>query len=580
MAIATITAAADAIAGELAAGVASGLFPLPMVINRAFLHQYGDASTDINCTVEPATREPEQIARGQKQATMQILVMISQRVTARDNATLDPLCNLVESIQDYYTASRPLTGILNVQVAGHVSQDAMYDQGMLYEKSEFVSYFMIDLWAYGKLGPIALTVTAPATATGGVGFAFTVTAKDADGVVPHGYKGTITFSSGDTAAMLPSNGTLTNGVGIFTAQLNTTGSQVLTAADINTPSITGQSGVIAVSQSTAPVKFTITYPLFVTAGTGFSLTVTAQQANGATAPSYTGTVHFTTSDTGPSTAIPANGTLANGVGTFSATLTKSGNQTIIATDTGSSTLTGRTTPHVVVSAAPLAQFSLTAPSSAQAGAGFAFAIVAQDVYHNLQSSPSVVVHFTSSDGGATLPADTQILAGSRTVSATLNTPGNQTLTATDLAASSITGHSGSITVPGGGGGGGGGPPPVLARFGWSGNTTYPSNAKPFTLTLQALDSAGNLLTSYQGSATISSGMDTTGDPSLITFDGLGGGDGGGGNRLPYQVTLNNGQYILTVYVGGVFQAILDLHAVDDATGLITGDVDLLIGPPV
>src|SRR5262249_38726895 len=54
------------------------------------------------------------------------------------------------------------------------------------------------------------------------------------------------------------------------------------------------------------------------------------------------------------------------------------------------------------------------------------------------------VHFTSSDGSATLPADSTLMAGTRSFSATLKTVGNQTITATDTANNSITGTSGIV----------------------------------------------------------------------------------------------------------------------------------------
>lgn len=57
-----------------------------------------------------------------------------------------------------------------------------------------------------------------------------------------------------------------------------------------------------------------------------------------TATGYAGTVHFTSTD-GLAT-LPANSTLTNGVGTFSATLRTAGNQTITATDTVTASITG------------------------------------------------------------------------------------------------------------------------------------------------------------------------------------------------------------------------------------------------
>ncbi len=84
-------------------------------------------------------------------------------------------------------------------------------------------------------------------------------------------------------------------------------------------------------------------PAGVTAGTPFSVTVTAQDQYGNTATGYNGTVRFTSTDTGSGVSLPANSTLTNGTGTFSATLVTIGNQTITATDTSNSSITGSAT---------------------------------------------------------------------------------------------------------------------------------------------------------------------------------------------------------------------------------------------
>ncbi len=56
------------------------------------------------------------------------------------------------------------------------------------------------------------------------------------------------------------------------------------------------------------------------------------------------------------------------------------------------------------------------------------------------------VHFTSSDGQAVLPANATLTNGVGTFSVTLETAGNQTVTATDTTTSSITGTSNTIAV--------------------------------------------------------------------------------------------------------------------------------------
>jgi len=74
-------------------------------------------------------------------------------------------------------------------------------------------------------------VSAPASATAGTAFSFTVTAQDQFNNTATGYAGTIHFASSDAQAVLPTNSTLSNGTGTFNATLKTAGSQTISATD-------------------------------------------------------------------------------------------------------------------------------------------------------------------------------------------------------------------------------------------------------------------------------------------------------------------------------------------------------------
>ena len=122
------------------------------------------------------------------------------------------------------------------------------------------------------------SVTAPASASAGSLFSFTVTAFDASNNVASGYIGTIHFSSSDPQAILPANSALTGGTADFAATLKTIGTQSIKATDTVTASISGSSLAINVSAATAenPVPF-LDQPLVPTAvvpgARGFTLTV-------------------------------------------------------------------------------------------------------------------------------------------------------------------------------------------------------------------------------------------------------------------------------------------------------------------
>jgi len=183
----------------------------------------------------------------------------------------------------------------------------------------------------------------PSPTTAGVAGSFAVTARDAYGNVATGYTGTVHFTSSDGKALLPANYTFTAGdVGVhtFSAVLKTAGTQSITATDTTTAGISGTDGGITVNPGTAS-QFIITAPSSVTAGVAFSLTVTVEDAYGNVATGYTGTIHFSSTDS--KATLPADYTFTAadaGVHTFSkVTLRTTGYQTIRITDTLDSSLT-------------------------------------------------------------------------------------------------------------------------------------------------------------------------------------------------------------------------------------------------
>jgi uncharacterized repeat protein (TIGR01451 family) len=95
-------------------------------------------------------------------------------------------------------------------------------------------------------------VTAPASASAGTAFQFTVTALDANNHKVAGYTGRIHFTSSDRCAALPPDATLSGGVGTFFATLKTAGKQTLTVSDKAAASITGRSGPISVAEPKFP----------------------------------------------------------------------------------------------------------------------------------------------------------------------------------------------------------------------------------------------------------------------------------------------------------------------------------------
>jgi PEP-CTERM motif len=388
------------------------------------------------------------------------------------------------------------------------------------------------------------SVIAPATATAGVAFNFTVTALDQFSNVATGYTGTVHFTATDPGATLPANSTLTNGTGTFSASLRTTGSQTITATDSVNPAITGTSSSIAVSPGPA-THFLVTAPATATAGGALNFTVTALDQFNNTATGYTGTVHFTATD--GSATLPANSTLTNGTGTFSATLKTTGSQTITATDSVNPAITG-TSNSINVSPGPGTQFVVTPPATATAGVAFNFTVTAVDQFHNVVTGYAGTVHFTSSDPAAVLPANSTLTGGTGTFSATLKTAGNQTITATDTVTASITGTSVPIAAS----------PSSATHFSVTAPATS-TGGTAFNFTVTALDQFGNVATGYAGTVHF-----TSTDPSAI---------------LPANSTLTSGtrSFSATLRTGGS----QTITATDTVSASITGTSNGIAssGPP-
>src|SRR4029077_20968186 len=133
------------------------------------------------------------------------------------------------------------------------------------------------------------SVMAPATATTGTPFNFTVTAEDALNNTVTGYTGTVHFTSSDSQAVLPANTTLTSGTGTFAVTLKTGGSQTITATETVNGAVTGSSSGITVS---APPSFSLSVSpsslLTAQTTTSVPVTVTANPMNG-----FTGAVNVT-----------------------------------------------------------------------------------------------------------------------------------------------------------------------------------------------------------------------------------------------------------------------------------------------
>jgi hypothetical protein len=140
-------------------------------------------------------------------------------------------------------------------------------------------------------------------------------------------------------------------------------SSFVTACGVVGNSSTNVGGGVGGGSQTDTTHFSVTTPVSATARTQVSFTVTALDASNNVVTSYSGTVHFTSTDA--QALLPGNSTLVNGTGTFSAEL-DAGSWTISATAAATASITGTSS---MISVTAPAQLAITPgnPPSGTAG---------------------------------------------------------------------------------------------------------------------------------------------------------------------------------------------------------------------
>ena len=296
-------------------------------------------------------------------------------------------------------------------------------------------------------GAVSFIVSGfPSSTVAGVAHTVTVTAKDAANNTVTGYSGTVKITSSDGKAVLPGNSVLTSGVGTFSVTLETTGSQVVTATDTVTNSITGSQSSIQVNPSVFD-QFGIGVPGTVTAGSTFgSITVAAYDAYNNVKTDYTGSIYFTSSDS--AATLPYNSSSKylfvsgdGGVHTFSGfTLQTTPSQTITVTDGSLS----KQSTSITVNAGTLDHFVFNSVGAQTAGSAFSIKVTAMDKYGNIVSGYVGTPSLTCSAGSITPTTMNAFVSGVGSTSVTLTNAGSGVnITATD---STRIGTSNTFTV--------------------------------------------------------------------------------------------------------------------------------------
>jgi type II secretory pathway pseudopilin PulG len=369
------------------------------------------------------------------------------------------------------------------------------------------------------------TVANPGTQTAGTHFNLTITATDAYGNAAN-YTGTktITFTGAGTSPngnrpTYPASVTF-NASGVGTATITLFDAQTNITLTATQGGITGTSGAFTVGPAAAGA-FTVSNPGTQTAGTPFSVTITAVDTYG-NAANYTGakTITFSgpgTSPKGNAPVYPASVTFnANGVGTATP-ITLYDAQAATALTATQGAITGTSTPFAVNGLSTVSAFTITNPGTQTAGTAFNVTITTTDAYGNTANyTGTQTITFTgpgtSTDGNApTYPASVSFSAGVGTANMTFyDAQTSTTLTAT---AGALTGTSTAFAVNNA----------VASSFTVANPGTQTAGTH-FNLTITATDAYGNAA-NYTGTKT-------------ITFTGAGTSPNGNRPTYPASVTFN------------------------------------------
>ncbi|MDF5690152.1 invasin domain 3-containing protein [Aquirufa aurantiipilula] len=395
--------------------------------NSVFFDQYSSGSTTsgagyvvvllVNATTNAYT-STSQISgnSGPVGTTLDNFAVANTPTTGNSTIVANPTTGVVANNTSTSTLTVTAKNSSNAAIAGAtVTISQFSDSGLLVPTTK------------SSISPASATTDALGVAT------FTVTSTVAPQTIY--YRATVVASGFET--ILSNNAS----IGFVTGSVAKL--QVLMPGETADPgSLTGKTGT----------------PTDQVAGSNTTVTVNAVDAWWNKVTSATPTVAITTSD--PNDTHPSNATLTAGTGTFTGSFRTAGNQTVTATDQAA-TLTANTGATTLVTAGTVNKLQVImpgetaapgtatgktgTPTAQTAGTSLNFTVNAVDAYWNLVSSATPTAVITSSDGQATLPSSAALASGTKQFALTFKTAGNQTITATDQAAT-LTANTGASTV--------------------------------------------------------------------------------------------------------------------------------------
>ncbi len=363
---------------------------------------------------------------------------------------------------------------------------------------------------------LQVTTEPPSTVADGQTFSVSVSAEDSSGNVDTSYNGPITLALGNNPGKATFN-TVTigasNGVATFpNVSINAIGTDYTLVATTPGGNLTSSAsgGFNVVAGAVSQLVITTEPASSATPGSPLSMVIKAEDVNNTLVTAYSGslTVSLTNNTTGASLlgVVPVN--FINGVATVSGlTISKPGIGYTLQASSGAFSMTS--TP-ISITPAPTSQFVLSIQPTGDATAGqqFALTVMAEDAFNNVTTAYTGTIQLSSTDFAVALPSYTftALDNGVHTFFIALDTAGTQTLTATDVNNTAVTGSLNEMVDPG--------PTTQLVA---SATTTPATAGTPVSLTFTAEDAEGNPTPDYTGTVHLTSSDALATLPADYTF---------------------------------------------------------------
>jgi len=350
-------------------------------------------------------------------------------------------------------------------------------------------------------------LTVPETGTVGKPLEVGVIALDASDHWVQDFTGTVTLTSTGAGDMLPGPFTFDHGFHEFTMTPGSTGPDTITATD-SADSITGD---VTPTVLAAPVAthFFVIVPR--TNGEGdedeqgdqIPVTVIALDQSDHWVKDYTGTAALTSSVS--SDTLPGPAMFENGMHVFMMTPGGGGADTVTATDTKNSSITGSAIFNVTGAAT---HFFVIVPRTAEMGESTPVTVIALDASDHWVHHFSGTVTLTSTGSGDMLPGPFTFNHGIHTFQMTPGSAGTtDTVTATD-SADNLTGQAAFNVIN----------PEVATHFFVVAPPTVPVGVLTPVFVI-ALDAADHWVRDFTGTVTLTTTNANDTVPGPFTFDG-------------------------------------------------------------